>query len=383
MALAFADGFPLTIQRSVLRRCVKLGLLLDSSVTIDLRRFSISAGHALVSYLYCGSYGQLKWIGPQNPTLDVGLVDLAAKLEIYALARTLELGGLEEQVRHHIERAARNLELFTVIDAIKETYPTPIGNDTWFHGWIKSLARKALRRPRRISTAPVPDDFGDGASVVKFLFGSMLEVYIDLLESRAAQEVGAAGDDDLDDTPVIESSFEETDKSDDSRRATGSTANPGGMRGTERLNNPITVPEVIAEPSVSEEECKLLRETLANRDRPIWWSALRVHLTQPPSNIGNRGPEVSVKADSVLEPAREAVECESFCKEQALIVDEPKPEPDTEPQSHSRPNPEPEPPRDEEDTRGKFAKKKMKKKVSGCRTWSNSTFESRLIIDMH
>ncbi|KAK4096226.1 hypothetical protein N658DRAFT_400361, partial [Parathielavia hyrcaniae] len=175
ISLRFADGLPLNIHRSIiLLQCSKLGLLIDSSTkTINLRRFSGIAGHGLVSYLYSGAYGLLN----NSPTLDIELYKLKSKFEIYALARTIEFDGLEEQVRDDIERTADGLDIFTAINAVNETYPTLIGNDTWFPRWIRSLIKKTFEDPKKLSLIPLAADFGDGCSILKLLFGCMLETY--------------------------------------------------------------------------------------------------------------------------------------------------------------------------------------------------------------
>ncbi|KAK4156085.1 hypothetical protein C8A00DRAFT_12945, partial [Chaetomidium leptoderma] len=189
VSLEFADGFPLTIHRSVLLRSSKLGLLLDSSTkTIDLRQFSSTAGHALVNCLYTDRYDFLKWTGLFDPSANIALWELKAKFEIYALARTFELDHLEEQIKTELNWMKRDLDIFTVIDAVKEAYPTIIGNDTWFPPWIKSLIKQAFKDPGKTSRSRDSPDFGDGPSVVKVLFGCILETYAEMLESMADRD---------------------------------------------------------------------------------------------------------------------------------------------------------------------------------------------------
>jgi hypothetical protein len=58
------------------------------------------------------------------------LVELTSRFEIYALAQAVKLDSLEKQVRDKIKDITGRVNVFTILDAIKEIYPTLIGNDT-------------------------------------------------------------------------------------------------------------------------------------------------------------------------------------------------------------------------------------------------------------
>lgn len=214
VTLKLADGFPLTIHRAILVRCAKLGgLLAPFTQKLDLGPFSSTAGHALVEYLYTSRYGLLEWTGPSDQSLDIELHKLKARLEIYALARTFEVGGLEEQVRDDIERETRDLDIFTVIDAVKDAYPTFIGNDTWVPQWIKAVTKKTFENPEGLRRILVLRDFRDDSSVAKFMFRSMLESYVDVLDSMAPPGGACVSADtvavEADNTPTSDSSFDD------------------------------------------------------------------------------------------------------------------------------------------------------------------------------
>ncbi|KAL2127151.1 hypothetical protein VTI74DRAFT_11248 [Chaetomium olivicolor] len=204
ITLEFANGFPLTIHRSFLLQCSKLGLLCDASTkTIDLKMFSSNAGHALVQYLYTGSIGILKWTGPLDPLSKINLAEVKAWFEIYALSRTVELDDFEASAKDGLELITRDIDVFTVFDAVKESYPKPIGNDVWFPQWMKSRVKEAFKDPGSLLRNTNLPDFSDGPSVVKVFFDCMLEAYIEMLESLAGQHV-VAGEPD---TPLTEHSF--------------------------------------------------------------------------------------------------------------------------------------------------------------------------------
>ncbi|AEO67358.1 uncharacterized protein THITE_2129275 [Thermothielavioides terrestris NRRL 8126] len=193
VTLRFADGPPLTAHLSLLIRHPKLAAFCNSSRRIvDLGAFSGIAGHAFVEYLYTGHWGLQKWIGTDDPTVRFERPELEIMLELHAIARTFQLDELETQTRDSIELAARRVEVFPLVDAVKKAYPRPIGNDQWFVGWIKTCIKRVFQDPRALSTASsAPIDFGDGFSAVKVLFNCMLETYVEALEARDGRDAAA------------------------------------------------------------------------------------------------------------------------------------------------------------------------------------------------
>jgi hypothetical protein len=155
-----------------------------------LKTSSRLAGDALVSYLYTGQYKLLKWEDRHESPLDRRLRELKTQFEIYALARRLELSQLEDQVRPVIEWLARDLDVYKVIDAVRTSYPSPVGDDVWFSQWITSTIKKAFAHPQVLAgkTEGTPG-FGDGASVLKMMFKCMLETYAGMVESLPRADV--------------------------------------------------------------------------------------------------------------------------------------------------------------------------------------------------
>ncbi|KLU90793.1 hypothetical protein MAPG_10644 [Magnaporthiopsis poae ATCC 64411] len=303
VSLKFADGAPLSIHRSVLLRCPKLGLLDSWTKTIDLGGFSVYAGHALVSYLYSGEYKKhtgLRWTLPLCPTANVGLAELASRFEIYALARSVELDGLEEQVRDEIDGIADHLDMFTVIDAVRETYPTLIGNDTWFPPWIKSVIKKAFKDPKKLSGIPASPDFRAVFSVTKLLLGCMMETYTEMVDV-IADGLGVAEPH----TPVTDGSFEDAEGDE-------------GLRPPQKLQMMLTrdpdVAKPIPGPQASDKERGILRVSLANRNRPTWWLAL-VPEAPPPVKRGRSGTSSETEAEDGLRAEDErALDAEPCCE---------------------------------------------------------------------
>ncbi|KAL2193958.1 hypothetical protein P885DRAFT_19399, partial [Corynascus similis CBS 632.67] len=181
--LEFANGTILNIHDQVLWRCPLLRS--DPFAKSDLDKFSGTAGHALVEYLYTEKYNLLEWNGPALSFEETELLELKTKLEVYRLARTVQVRGLEELAKHDFERAAQQLDIFRVIDAIKEAYPGPIRQDEWFCHWFKDFIKEAFNNPEKLPWLrdAAVCDLGDDTSVVKVLFQCTLETYFDKLEA--------------------------------------------------------------------------------------------------------------------------------------------------------------------------------------------------------
>lgn len=204
--LQFKTGFPLTVHRTFLLRSSKLALLCDATTrSLDLRHISGGAGHILVQYLYTNGYQALEWTGTPRP--DAGVVRFKIGVEVYAAARAYELDGLEELAKEQIEYEGASLHAFTVIDAVREAYPTPTQDDVWFPDYMKSRIKTAFKDPVSLMSAPFQIDFVEPMSIAKVVFRSMLEVYCEMLESltRGAAEATDYLIDPL--TPLTDVSF--------------------------------------------------------------------------------------------------------------------------------------------------------------------------------
>ncbi|KAL2156771.1 hypothetical protein VTH82DRAFT_1517 [Thermothelomyces myriococcoides] len=122
--------------------------------------------------------------GSTSSSPEARLWELKTKLQVYRLARTVELKGLKEIAKNDIEQSGPSFDVFTVIDAVNEAYPTPPEEDMWFNQWIKTTIKRSFADPAR------PLSFyngfgcklGDNESVLKFLFQCMLETYADMLK---------------------------------------------------------------------------------------------------------------------------------------------------------------------------------------------------------
>jgi hypothetical protein len=151
-----------------------------------ISRISRSAGHILVQFLYTGRYSPLRWTGPTDDDM-VKAAGLHTAIEVYATARLFKLSRLEYLAKDEITKLAKDLDLFTIIDIVKETYPNVSGNDTWFPTFIKSTMKAALEKPRVPATA--------ATSLDKMLLWGAMEVFRDKLDALTAMTTSAAEQD--------------------------------------------------------------------------------------------------------------------------------------------------------------------------------------------
>ncbi|KAM7201766.1 hypothetical protein V8F20_004727 [Naviculisporaceae sp. PSN 640] len=180
--LRFRDDLPLTIHRTFLLKSAKLALLCQPTTkALDLSQISGGAGHIIVQYLYTSRYYGLEWRGAPRSDATVGRFKTA--VEVYAAAREYGLNGLEELAKEEIAKEGSELHAFTIIDAVKDVYPTPTQDDVWFPDYTKTRIKAALENPADLLSAPFQIDFGEPMSIAKVVFRGMLEVYCEMLQS--------------------------------------------------------------------------------------------------------------------------------------------------------------------------------------------------------
>lgn len=193
----FKGGSHLSVEQSLLQRNPKLALLIPlspcthcttSSQSLSLKSISRSAGHTFIHYLHTNTYQVLEWLGPTTGREET-IAKLKISLEVYATARKYELDGLETLAREQISLLSKDLEAFTVIDAINEIYPSSSNKDTWFPAYMKAIVKTAFEG----STAPAKSEIRDpseseqegSVSTAETLLRGALEVYREMVEALA------------------------------------------------------------------------------------------------------------------------------------------------------------------------------------------------------
>ncbi|KAK4097887.1 hypothetical protein N658DRAFT_510033 [Parathielavia hyrcaniae] len=200
----------LKVHRCILLREVKPSERVDlTSTYVDLTGHSAVAGHALVHYLYHKELELPRWNDDDDDGEPPTAASLQANLEVYTLARRLELEDLQNQVRPAIEWGSCGVDMYTIMDAIKQACPSPniVGNDPWFTQWFKLHLKEALQDPDRRSVASAAavqhGSMYDDSGVVKLMFECMRETYAETVGSMSLDTRNHSGP--L--TPATEGSF--------------------------------------------------------------------------------------------------------------------------------------------------------------------------------
>ncbi|KAK3386028.1 hypothetical protein B0H63DRAFT_450022 [Podospora didyma] len=199
VSLQFKHGEPLHVHEDLLFHERKMRVLIPTATKNQevfrqfISRISRSAGHILVQFLYTGRYSPLRWKGPTDDDM-VKAASLHTAIEVYATARFFRLSWLEYLAKDEITKLAKDVDLFTIIDIVKETYPDVSGNDTWFPTFIKSTMKAALEKPRVPATA--------ATSLDKMLLWGAMEVFRDKLDALTAMTTSAAEQHVSDATPA-------------------------------------------------------------------------------------------------------------------------------------------------------------------------------------
>jgi hypothetical protein len=189
VTLQFKHGEPLQVHEDLLFRERTMRVLIPPATKSQqvfrqfISRTSRSAGHILVQFLYTRQYSPLEWKGPTDDDI-VKAASLHTAIEVYATARLFMLWWLEYLAKQEITRLAKGVDLFTIIDIVKETYPDVSGDDTWFPTFIKSTMKAALEKPRVPATA--------ATSLDKMLLWGAMEVFRDKLDALTAMTTSAA-----------------------------------------------------------------------------------------------------------------------------------------------------------------------------------------------
>ncbi|KAK5653495.1 hypothetical protein OQA88_8754 [Cercophora sp. LCS_1] len=189
VSLQFRHGEPFQVHEDLLFHEWKMRALIPTATKNHevfrqfISRISRSAGHILVQFLYTNRYSPLGWEGPTDDDV-VKAASLHTAIEVYAAARFFRLSWLERLAKNEITKLANDVDLFTTIDIVKETYPDVSGNDTWFPTFIKSTMKAALEKPRVPATA--------ATSLDKLLLWGAMEVFRDKLDALTAMTTSAA-----------------------------------------------------------------------------------------------------------------------------------------------------------------------------------------------
>jgi len=158
---------------------------------VNLRHIASDAGHILVQYLYTGKYQALE-AARQPAEPQSGIVTFRTAVQVYVASRDLQFDDLISLVEEEITILGESLDIFSIIDVVKQIYPSPTADDTWFPNFVTERLSAALADPVALLKIDVPGDFSDGMSIAKFIIQGVFQVYAKRLEDSARKSEEAA-----------------------------------------------------------------------------------------------------------------------------------------------------------------------------------------------
>ena len=164
--IAFKNFQWLSIHQSVLRQYPKLERSLPRNYhttfrpgTIAHMPISRSAGHVLIQFLYTQTYPTLEWTGPRDGSHEA-IARLKTAFEVYSVAKTFDLGGLENMAREQIVTLSEDVDSFAIVGVVSEVYPLSLERDTWFVDYMRMVSKQALTASSGLFTPPPPGESG-------------------------------------------------------------------------------------------------------------------------------------------------------------------------------------------------------------------------------
>ncbi|CAO2655385.1 Nn.00g104490.m01.CDS01 [Neocucurbitaria sp. VM-36] len=132
-------------------------------------------GHVLVHYLYTGAYQTLNDVEYSTTTKEV--VEFRRAVLAYIASKTYGLHELRQLAKVEIERFGAELNVFDVIEAIKDDFSKLPGQATWFHRYLELKVQAAFEADH---TVFANDEFFDrinDVALTKMLARWVLQLY--------------------------------------------------------------------------------------------------------------------------------------------------------------------------------------------------------------
>ncbi|KAH7037038.1 uncharacterized protein B0I36DRAFT_358789 [Microdochium trichocladiopsis] len=138
VALHFADQV-LHVHRFVVETVPKLHAVVAARNEFDMSEVSTVAGHALVSFMYKGSYDPLALAVHDQNSAERSTDLLRSSFDVYKLARKYNMTDLAVLAQEDIESRTDDLDPAEALAAVKKACPLPDANDAWLCSYTKTL----------------------------------------------------------------------------------------------------------------------------------------------------------------------------------------------------------------------------------------------------
>ncbi|KAK3936992.1 hypothetical protein QBC46DRAFT_393763 [Diplogelasinospora grovesii] len=175
------------IHRAILSQYPKLASSLENDALRLGLPISNKVAHVLVHYLYTSTYDDAV-----EGVVQDDVSRFRTSLRVYAAAREYEVDGLAELAKEKIGHLGNGIDIFTMLDIVKGTYPAPDADDTWFSAYVTSQIKAAFEQAPALHKVDITATFGDGVSIAKTLVKNLIDIYYEKMASL--QDSRASGD---------------------------------------------------------------------------------------------------------------------------------------------------------------------------------------------
>ncbi len=163
----------LKVPASLLRKSPRLSAAVpDPFIRGICLETSEAVAHVLVHHLYTDTYQCLR---PKGSSPHEKLIaEFTTSVQTYVAAQAYELPSLSEQAMGEMERLGSDLALPIVLGVVKEEYPNPDVNDTWFHNYLKSHMKSLFENPGALYDLDFPT--GPTVSLAEIILRNAIEL---------------------------------------------------------------------------------------------------------------------------------------------------------------------------------------------------------------
>ncbi|RYO74103.1 hypothetical protein DL766_004924 [Monosporascus sp. MC13-8B] len=141
-----------------------------------------STGHVVVHYLYTGAYQTLD----DTETSPVEEVNIEFKRAVlaYIAAKTYGLQGLQQLAKHKMEHFGTEMDIFDVVEAIKEHFSKLPDDTAWFHDYLEGKAKSAFEEDHTVFARDNFFDRVNDVALARILEKCVVELYNNKVSRR-------------------------------------------------------------------------------------------------------------------------------------------------------------------------------------------------------
>ncbi|KAL5400284.1 hypothetical protein PMIN06_012853 [Paraphaeosphaeria minitans] len=156
---------------------------------IHLPDVDASTGNVLVHYLHTGLHQTLNDM--EMFLVAEASIEFKRALLAYAAANKYGLFGLQQLAKHQIERFGAEMNIFDVIEAIKEDFSNLVCDNSWFFGYLGGKAKTAFEEDHTVFARDNFFDHINDVALAQVMAKCMVELY-DNKVSRMLDTEGTA-----------------------------------------------------------------------------------------------------------------------------------------------------------------------------------------------